>query len=816
MTFFHRQFPFVHDEEAFLQLAEDLRNIGLIGELNTHGGPDELVNLSGGPITESSRTSMIMGPPVRRFRIEQPSRRDLPKGQLENGNPLEGELELFYSPPTVKILVEDWLEESNEEGTATSGWGYSATHFGINLASALRTLKDFQSELPPHLPSHLPVLPGCFAGALSYDLVSWTQPWQLRHPPKVGTTLAILWQVDRWIIHDKPSNTLHLLSLSKDSWSEEIGELLSSWVYKKSEIQPLRVNDSEVSSHSDLEHANIVRQVQKAITSGNLYQLNFGRRWMGNLSEHPWNTMRRLGKDNPAPFSSWLHCPDKNLALCSSSPELLLASKNGIVRTKPIKGTRPRSGDPLEETRLRNELLNCQKEMSEHRMLVDLERNDLAIFCRPASVEHILFQVEAYPQVQHLVSEVKGELSAQKDVWDALQATFPGGSITGCPKTVTCASIDFLEKHPRSFWTGSIGYVDPRNGKSAWNILIRTLEAHKEENNTIGELGWKAIVQAGGGLVIGSNPELEVDEAKWKAAALRKAAGWIRENDNENDLPSAEIAIHPQPLKQQLNSGFSKIGIVREWSDYLQQEKTTNEQVIENGNLCRNNVRVLFVDNLDSFAYNIIHACAGIGADVTRVCGLSTKPQQLEQIISTVMPTHIILGPGPGRPSNSQLTQHIAKLALNGELRASDAPFALNENTIPLLGICLGHQALGEADGMKLIESPLGAIHGQPVQIFHSGKGVFAQIPQPAIMARYNSLILVNDLQKTTNNVNARNLEITAWDETKSLPMALSHPSLPIHSVQFHPESCGSENGIQLLSNFLEKNVQSQIHIAHS
>ena len=114
-----------------------------------------------------------------------------------------------------------------------------------------------------------------------------------------------------------------------------------------------------------------------------------------------------------------------------------------------------------------------------------------------------------------MVSEVQGRLRPGLDGWDALQALFPGGSITGCPKTVTVASIDELEGEPRRAWTGSLGHHDPRTGVSAWNILIRTLEAERDD---AGE--WRARVKAGGGLVIESDPEREVAEAKWKARGL--------------------------------------------------------------------------------------------------------------------------------------------------------------------------------------------------------------------------------------------------------------------------------------------------------
>jgi anthranilate/para-aminobenzoate synthase component I len=180
------------------------------------------------------------------------------------------------------------------------------------------------------------------------------------------------------------------------------------------------------------------------------------------------------------------------------------------LNTSPIKGTRPRGATAEQEKELRFEMLNDEKERAEHRMLVDLMRNDLGSVCAVGSIKVERFDVEAYATVQHLVSQVTGNLSEGVTSLDALQAVFPGGSITGCPRTVVCATIDELEARPRSFWTGSIGWFDAHSGASAWNILIRTLIAHKTKKQ------WHGAIAAGGGITIGSSPTNEVEEAKWK------------------------------------------------------------------------------------------------------------------------------------------------------------------------------------------------------------------------------------------------------------------------------------------------------------
>ena len=776
MSIVHRTFPLSRDERVMLALVEELRRKELLGDGNLWGSPDELLELSGGPTSELAEFSLLMGPPTMRAVARQPRRDMLPAGDLDGGSPLSGKPQLGPDPAPLRLEIEHWNG---------SGWQYSASHIGTNLGAALRTLESCTFPLDDDIGQlkKLPALPGNFAGALAYDLVQWTQPWRLRHPPEEDAILAILWRVDRWLIHDRAAETLHLLTMSGDEWGDEVAAMLAA-------KPTLEITDSgsapkvegEVSSHTDQQHAEIVRQVQKAITAGQLYQLNFGRTWSGELAEHPWQVMLRLAGDNPAPFSAWLNCPDLQVALCSSSPELLLSSSEGFLVTRPIKGTRPRGGTAESELRLRQELLNDEKELAEHHMLVDLERNDIALVSKAGSVEQSHYQVEAYAQVQHLVSEVRGEIREEADVWSALQAMFPGGSITGCPKTVTCAAIDLLERKPRSFWSGSIGHIDARCGRSAWNILIRTLEAREDQN------GWQAVVQAGGGLVIGSNPKAEVEEAKWKAAALRRAAGWLAP-DSHSELPSGEIAIFPQPLRKQPLMMTSGIGTVSRWP------LSSGDKVTGKGR-----ARILFIDNLDSFAWNIIHACAGLGAHVIHVCGLSTAIEELDNIIRATAATHIIIGPGPGRPSNSKLSERVAELALAGNLLDCDAI------KIPVLGICLGHQAIGIAAGLELVESPLGAVHGVAVEIHHDGSGIFSSLPNPVAMVRYNSLVI---------QPGESELEITAWDDSGTLPMAFSHPLHPLQSLQFHPESCGSELGSKLLSAFISTSPGLQPWLAH-
>ncbi len=199
----------------------------------------------------------------------------------------------------------------------------------------------------------------------------------------------------------------------------------------------------------------------------------------------------------------------------SASPERFLKVTGNMVETRPIKGTRPRGGDPVEDLRWRNELWDSEKDRAELVMIVDLERNDLGRVCRVGSVKvPELYRIEEYATVFHLVSTVVGELERDKDLVDLLMATFPGGSITGAPKIRAMEIIEEMEPVRRGIYCGSIGYLG-FDGDADLNIVIRTLVF----------TGGKIYFQVGGGLTIDSDPMAEYLETLDKARALVSALG---------------------------------------------------------------------------------------------------------------------------------------------------------------------------------------------------------------------------------------------------------------------------------------------------
>ncbi len=646
----------------------------MIDRLIQSQGEDRILFLSGGPKSHLAKRSMLAVGMKKRIVITQPKIEP-----VEKHSPLKGETRIRQN----KTPMQGSLQELKH-----GIWEVTNLIHAISLDEMFRSLK-------PYTPKG-----SQWAGALSYDLVQWTQPITLQNPPREGEILTVLWLVDEWIEDDV--------------------------VYP--ELPDAIRIEGESTSHTDLEHAEIVKRVKNSIVAGELYQLNFGRTWQGPLGENPVHIFHRLAVNNPAPFSGYIEAADLGLALASSSPEILLETRDGEVMTAPIKGTRPRGSDSDQESLLRRDLVHDQKERAEHRMLVDLERNDLGIVCKPGSVHQSRFDVEAYANVQHLVSQVKGILEDDKDGIDALQALFPGGSITGCPKTVVCAAIDEIEQRPRSFWTGSMGFIDLHTGESTWNIMIRTLEARYTTE------GWQGIVVAGGGITIESNPNSEVAEAVWKAAALRRACGWL--SNDSRPINKGELGIYPL---------------------YLEQQKDEIKEKFK--------LRIAFIDNLDSFSFNIIHALRMYGCEVDVIDG---RGEIVELDYDAV-----VIGPGPGRPEISPITMHAAKL------------------DIPTLGICLGHQAIGLSRGMELIESPFGPVHGVPSTVISNGGGLMEK--GHYLMTRYNSLVLTGTGE----------LEVTAIDETGTLPMEIRDGNT--YGVQFHPESIGSEKGMLVLAEFLRR-----------
>jgi anthranilate synthase component I len=253
------------------------------------------------------------------------------------------------------------------------------------------------------------------------------------------------------------------------------------------------------------------------IRAGDIYQANLSRRWHGELepqlplSAATMALYERLRAVNPAPFAALAQFQDWRLL--SSSPERLVRVDGWRVETRPIAGTRPRSGAAAEEPGEIAALIAHPKERAEHVMLIDLERNDLGRICRSGSV-HVdeFMRIESYPHVHHIVSNVAGELLPQLSPIDVLRAVFPGGTITGCPKFRCMQIIAELEAEARQAYTGGIGFINA-DGSMDFNILIRSMTLHER----------RVEFRTGAGIVADSDWQRELAETRAKARGLLAA-----------------------------------------------------------------------------------------------------------------------------------------------------------------------------------------------------------------------------------------------------------------------------------------------------
>lgn len=278
-----------------------------------------------------------------------------------------------------------------------------------------------------------------------------------------------------------------------------------------SPIHPVPSVDGVLSNFSREEYLLAVERVIEYIRAGDIYQANLSQRLMSPALGTPLELYGRLRRRNPAPFAGYFTHDD--WAVISSSPERFVRVDDGIVETRPIKGTRQRRSSPEADLLTRDELRESEKDQAENVMIVDLLRNDLSKVCCPGSISvPQLCEVETYETVQHLVSEVRGELEQGHDFWDLMTAVFPGGSITGAPKVRAMEIITELEQVARGPYCGSLVYCG-YDGSADSSILIRTfVQRH----------GW-VHCPVGGGIVAPSDPIAEYEETLHKATGMLRA-----------------------------------------------------------------------------------------------------------------------------------------------------------------------------------------------------------------------------------------------------------------------------------------------------
>jgi anthranilate synthase component 1 len=546
---------------------------------------------------------------------------------------------------------------------------------------------------------------GGAVGYISYDAIRY---WE-KLPRKCGASnfpdveMGIF--EDGLIINHIENQALYYFR-DKNRFTE-IEELLK----QSSEPKSLSYTQPKTETTKE-QYEKAVEKAKEYVNAGDIFQIVLSKRFQFNVQGSLIPFYEALRAINPSPYMYYIKFGKHQIV--GSSPEMLIRVDNRLVETFPIAGTKPVAKTQEENSRLAGELLADPKERAEHVMLVDLARNDLGRISKYGTVNVPEFmKVHQYSHVQHIVSQVVGELKDELQSYDAVRAVFPAGTVSGAPKVRAMEIIDELEPSSRGPYAGAVGYFS-YNGNADFAITIRTLFANQNH----------AFLQAGAGIVADSVPEREWFETDYKAKAL---------------ITALEIAAGRKPLK------------------------------------------VLVIDNYDSFVYNLVQYIGELGAQA-----IVYRNDQISLVeAAKLKPDRIVISPGPGNPEDEKYFGVCTQILQN------------LSPVIPTLGVCLGHQGIINAYGGKIIHAKK-LMHGKTCTIKHNQKGLFVGVRNPFNATRYHSLAGERDSIPAC-------LEITAEANDDNEIMGIKHVKYPIYGVQFHPESILCEDGKLIIKNFLEE-----------
>ena len=346
---------------------------------------------------------------------------------------------------------------------------------------------------------------GGAVGYISYDAVRYWEKLPQKASDDLNFQDAQLGFFDDGIVFDHRQRHAFYYYSSDNRFSE-----IERLIKQPSDDEALLYNQPKVNV-TKRRFEKAVEKAKEYIVAGDIFQVVLSKRYEFRVKGDLIAFYRSLREINPSPYMYFLKAGDRQIV--GSSPEMLVRVDNRVVETFPIAGTRPCVENPAENRRLAKELLADPKERAEHVMLVDLARNDVGKIAKFGSVRVPEFmKVHRYSHVQHIVSQVVGDLKEDRECYDALRAVFPAGTVSGAPKVRAMEIIEELEPTRRGPYAGAVGYFS-YNGNADFAITIRTLFADKD----------KAYIQVGAGIVADSVPEREWFETDHKAEALMKA-----------------------------------------------------------------------------------------------------------------------------------------------------------------------------------------------------------------------------------------------------------------------------------------------------
>jgi para-aminobenzoate synthetase component I len=396
------------------------------------------------------------------------------------------------------------------------------------LQKVLSMYEIREGEWGPKVLLDRPVFYGGWIGYFAYELGRYIEKLPATTIDDIQMPLIRLCFYDRVIAYDHVEGDFWLFALQLPGDVEKPRDKLSALQRLLDKSRGFRVPHPAAAELDGIDFSRVrcnmdkdyylrtIEKIKRYIYDGEVYQINFSQRFECDYDACPIELYHWQNRYNPSGYAAYINAGD--FCIVSASPEMFITMADGVIRTKPIKGTRPR----VDETAIGalhaggvnaanfSELLHSAKEQAELNMIVDLERNDVAKICVPGTRTVVQPRtIETYPTVFHAVATVAGRLRDDITFCDVLKAMFPGGSITGAPKIRSMEIIDQTESTARGVYTGSIGFIGI-DGNICLNIAIRTVIIKSE----------KALAQTGGGIVADSDPQAEWDETIVKARAL--------------------------------------------------------------------------------------------------------------------------------------------------------------------------------------------------------------------------------------------------------------------------------------------------------
>jgi para-aminobenzoate synthetase component 1 len=416
-------------------------------------------------------------------------------------------------------------------------------------------LEKYKLEKIPPFISNRPPLPG-WIGFFSYPLARYIEKLPRLATDDLRLPLIHLAFYDKTIVYDHKTEQYLLMVLEYSGQRKTVDEKFSQLQTWLDDAARWPVRDDILATSKLIRNchftANMTREyyfdaikkIKRHILDGDVYQINFSRRFGCDFTAEPVDCFLWQNQHNPSPLSAYLSCTDWSIV--SASPELFLRIEDNTILTRPIKGTRPRKNYANTKDfnrRQYEELLKSEKDMAELVMIVDLERNDLAKVCVPGTRRvQRRRTIDAHPTIFHASADIAGKLPAPNNpalFCDILRAVFPGGSITGAPKIRAMEIIDQLEPTVRGVYTGCIGHIGI-DFNTTLNIAIRTIIIHHQ----------KAYLQTGGGIVADSAPQAEWEEMLLKADALLTGLETIQSRPKQKEKQRQITPLAPRGVRQ--------------------------------------------------------------------------------------------------------------------------------------------------------------------------------------------------------------------------------------------------------------------------